>query len=893
MNSFDIENIANESDVEQKFLQPLLTRPLPTGLGYSYCDFRTKPDLRQIELDKGTSKKLYYPDYIIVLHGIPVLVIEAKSPQDSDLDSALREARLYAHEINALFPVDFNPCQKIIVSNGARTICTHWDSSQPVVDIKYEDIDAMHPNLAKLVTFAAKTELQDFADALQRRKCGALKFDKPTSLLGGYSVRYEELNLNTFGNTLALEYRHLFNPVTPIERKLIVQNAYVASKRRLRHVDPIDRIIRAAKPPSVTDAHEIEESDKPQELFDKLRDHEHIKNELLILIGGVGSGKSTFVDYLRHVALPDDIKGSTVWVSLDLNNAPLSREAIYPWLKKEIISELRTLHESIDFDELTNLEKLYGVELNKVRKGPASYFDENSIQYKELLSKELSVLQKDWDATLNAFVRYLCVERGKLLIVLLDNCDKRGRDDQLLLFDVAKWLQRACRCLVFLPIRDTTYDHHRLQPPLDTVIKDLVFRIDAPLFMDVLYKRVDFALRQMEKDGREKLCYTLPNGIRVEYPQSEQGYYLACMLRSLFQNDELFRRIVSGIAGTDIRRGLEIFMDFCKSGHIQEDEIFKIRQSRGEYVLPGHIVTRVLFRGNRRYYHDTHSLVKNLFASYVEDVLPDPLARIAILRWLISNYRMKGPNGIIGYHKISRLVNELVPYGHDERRLSKEVEQLIRAGCIAAESQETESITSEDLICISPSGHVHLNLLTNLDYLATCAEDVWFSEADTAKHIAERIIGKEGTGHMSMLSSVGNAEDLLTYITGYRAKYLSNPNAYLADSILANMTNLDDCIAHVRTIKEKNDPKTKFKELESKYPPGTEVECQITAIKKYGLFVEFGLNAAGYISINEFHSAIRPASLLLSDYDTGDIIRGVIVKFNPDHGRFNLRPILS
>ena len=30
-------------------------------------------------------------------------------------------------------------------------------------------------------------------------------------------------------------------------------------------------------------------------------------------------------------------------------------------------------------------------------------------------------------------------------------------------------------------------------------------------------------------------------------------------------------------AGRDVRRALEIFLDFCNSGHIGEDEIYKIR----------------------------------------------------------------------------------------------------------------------------------------------------------------------------------------------------------------------------------------------------------------------------------------------------------------------------
>jgi energy-coupling factor transporter ATP-binding protein EcfA2 len=713
--------IYNESDVEQKFIIQFLTSIQPLGLGYSLCDFRTKADLRQLVIGKGREEKLYYPDYVIILHGLPLLVIEAKRPDDNDIENALREARLYAAEINALFPTNLNPCQKIIATNSKRILCTAWDTNEVFIEITKEEIEASHPKLARLIEFAGKTTLSHFSDTVKKNIRGSTEFTRPTNLLGGPAVRQEELKLNSFGNTLALDYRHLFNPETIDERRKIVQNAYVTSSRRLRHVDPIDRIIRAAKPASVTDARQISSSE-PNDLISTLGSKVKLQHQLLLLIGGVGSGKSTFVDYLKEIALPVEIKNSTLWVSLDMNLAPLSRDAIYPWIKNNVVKGINDLHSDIDVDSLEFLEKLFGIELRKIRKGPAAYFTPDSEKFKSILADELLRLQNDKDEILNAYIRFFCAEKEKLLIILLDNCDKRNLEDQLLMFDVAKWLQKTCRCLVFLPIRDTTYDHHRLEPPLDTVIKDLVFRIDAPLFMDVLYKRVKLALYEMKIEKDEYLSYDLPNGFRVEYPQSEQAYYLACIIKSLFQNDVLFRRIVSGIAGTDIRRGLEIFLDFCKSGHIQESEILKIRQAKGDYVLPKHIVTRVLFRGNRRYYHDANSAVKNLFASYPDDLQPDPYARIAILSWLKKNYRVKGSNGSLGYHKANNLIAELVTYGHDERRLTIEILSLIKSGCILSESQDLSQFRTGDLISISPSGHVHLELISNLDYLSSCSE---------------------------------------------------------------------------------------------------------------------------------------------------------------------------
>lgn len=70
--------LVTESDVEQKFLYPFLHNESPTGLGYSDAEILTKHVLRPKAIGKGNSKKYYFPDYLITVRGIPMIVVEAK-----------------------------------------------------------------------------------------------------------------------------------------------------------------------------------------------------------------------------------------------------------------------------------------------------------------------------------------------------------------------------------------------------------------------------------------------------------------------------------------------------------------------------------------------------------------------------------------------------------------------------------------------------------------------------------------------------------------------------------------------------------------------------------------------------------------------------------------------
>ena len=276
-----IEELKTESDVEQKLVYPLLITPRPYGLGIDSPNIRTKPNIKSFEIKKRQNKKRYYPDYVVVISGFPLLVIEVKRPSE-DLEEAYREARLYSSEINSFFPHKINPTTRLICTNGTNLIAGFAD------DFKFE----------KLQESANQLHLEFRAD----------QYYQPVKMLGGQVVRNEEVGTNSFGNIIALDYQHLFNPTTTEERAYIVQEAYITSKSRERYLQPIDRIVRAAILPSEIDS-EIVYSDEPKAIIKKLQNKNtnDLEHKILLLIGGVGSGKSTFVDYLRYEALPQEI----------------------------------------------------------------------------------------------------------------------------------------------------------------------------------------------------------------------------------------------------------------------------------------------------------------------------------------------------------------------------------------------------------------------------------------------------------------------------------------------------------------------------------------------------------------------------------------------------------
>ncbi len=548
----DLASLESERDVEHKFLYPLLIGEPPSGLGFDPTNVNAQKNLRKFMIGKGSDQKSYFPDYLITQGTIPLLVVEGKKP-GSDVSDAFREARLYAAELNAIHPSGLNPVARVIASDAVRLLAGWYDQAKPILDIPFDAIDPYSPQMHELVSlFGAVAPAKYYKELLPRVR--PKRYWKPVKLVGGLAKQKEQVPINSFGATITADFAHLFNPQSRAQRSIIARQAYISSKRRDRYIEPIDKVIRAATPPSISNSKTIDDTGNPSEIIKPLRNARTLEHKVMLLIGSAGAGKSTFVDYLQDVALPADVRAKTLWVRIDMNPAPISRDEIYPWLREEIVRGCQEANKKIDFSTLESLRSVFSVKVNEFRKGVGRLYSGTPGLYDAKLADLLTALMANRHAVAVNMARYCASQKEMLLIIVLDNSDKRLREEQLLMFEAAQWLQREFRGLVVLPLREETYDNHRNEPPLDTALKNLVFRIEPPLFQRILASRVNLALRELTKTGDKTLRYELPNGIRVEYPASDQGYYLSSILRSVFEHDRFVRRLIVGLSGRNMRR---------------------------------------------------------------------------------------------------------------------------------------------------------------------------------------------------------------------------------------------------------------------------------------------------------------------------------------------------
>ena len=769
------DELHTESDVEQKVAWPLLIALPPHGFGFPESEIFTKPNIRDFKIGKGSSAKLYYPDYIVTVSGLPVLLVEVKKPGE-DLQQAALECRLYATELNASYPTAINPCRFCIVTDGLTTQLRHWDSDDAIAEFSLTDIGPVAPSFGGFARHISSGILREHAAQIHSKQRPD-RFARALSLVGGQTAQSEQIAYNNFGRVLAANFQAIFDPASYEDRRKIVTNAYVGSPRKHRYVGEIDRIIRNASPAISAEIPLVEDPANPTVVTQRFQDLPSLRNKVLLLVGAVGVGKSTFIDYLQEQGLPAEVREHTAWLRIDLNPAPVTSGEIYTWVRRQIIDGIRATSPDIDTATLDNLRKLYRQRVREFEQGEGSLFDKGSPEYNSRFADLLRQLKQDEILTIQCLEQFLCTGRSRLLVIALDNCDKRDRDQQLLMFQVAKYIQQEIRCLVILPLRHQTFENHRHEPPLDTALKDLVYRIEPPPCQEVLKLRLGLVVHEARRLGPKVLAYQI-GGSTVEFPTEKLERFLHAMMGALFDHKQYGRKIIIGLAGWNIRKAFEIFLEFCRSGFITEQDIFGIQaKSDAPVGLPQSTVARVLLRTNRRYYDGNLSFVKNLFQCDPASIRPCAFHRYWILAWLRSKSVVCGPNGEKGFHRQGDLVRTLLSIGVDPDAVRRECRYLSAAGCIVAEHLRSDQIADTDLVSITPAGHVHLELAYNdLHYLAACAEDCWVADANLAEEVRARITIQPYYYALSWNNTLSNAHAICEYLRWVQDKETQTAN---------------------------------------------------------------------------------------------------------------------
>ncbi|MDE7986163.1 S1 RNA-binding domain-containing protein, partial [Escherichia coli] len=231
-----------------------------------------------------------------------------------------------------------------------------------------------------------------------------------------------------------------------------------------------------------------------------------------------------------------------------------------------------------------------------------------------------------------------------------------------------------------------------------------------------------------------------------------------------------------------------------------------------------------------------------------------------------NNFGVSGPTGLKGYFPLFALKNGLVKFGFSPKVITREVDYLLQGQCLVSEDFRETGITDEDLLRLSSAGFVHLDMLSNISYLAALAEDTLFPTEQIARRVSERMGSVQNQYNKEMVSA--NAKELVDFLVNQRETIASFSGEFISGDEYHGLTDIQPAIDAVKSFAEKiRDPE--WAEFEARYQSGDILEGTVrNCDHRYGVFVNFTGKITGLI-----HKSKLPAGFnRMNEYSKGKVL---------------------
>jgi hypothetical protein len=217
------------------------------------------------------------------------------------------------------------------------------------------------------------------------------------------------------------------------------------------------------------------------------------KDELVLLVGTKGAGKTTFIDRFFADVLPKKILDDCVIVRIDLSKSGGNSEGVARWLDEHFLeaAEGATFPKgSPTYDEIQGM--FFG-EYQRWSEGHAKHlYESDKTQFKIEFGRHIENIRQTRPHYYITHLLFRIVQaHQKIPCLVFDNADHFDVPFQQAVFNYAHSLCTEAICLVILPITDTTSWQLAKQGPLQSFYTDSFFLPTPPTEL-VLRKRIEY-----------------------------------------------------------------------------------------------------------------------------------------------------------------------------------------------------------------------------------------------------------------------------------------------------------------------------------------------------------------------------------------------------------------
>lgn len=723
---------ANEAETRKKLIDRIIEDVL------DWKDLDVAYEERVSEDGKTT-----YADYIIRTADVSIL-IEAKrigvsfstipgqkkvklsgQIMEGKTGDAIKQARNYCRKKSIPFAVVTNGNQWILFP-AVRTDQVSFSSSTAII------FDSLERVLGE--------ESDHFKSLLSRS--GVIDGNLSIELIGRNTDQFEERRLNRFFKGSGIRAA---NPIYPlIENEVIssfsdsiinsdkdlLEKCYVKNADRTKFDNRIQMHLQKTAPLFSSQPKRPMRKRESSSLVKSIATASLNARPLAILIlGTVGTGKTTFLQYTRRVSSEEYFEKSKTevyphWIDIDFrdfsqNESPINfiYRALFEYIKSDGYFN----------DYNRSIEKAYSNDIDALKSGPMFLLSKNEKDFNEKITEVIMDDYTKINPYVDKVIGYGATQSPVFLVI--DNIDQFEDDEtQSEIFSDAIALAGRLNINLIMAMRESTYVEHRNSPTFDAFDFDPL-HIEPPEIPAVLSRRF-FLTGQMLSN--KKGNFTALNG--ADFKVDDLSIFID-IVKSSILGTEIGERI-DVLSNHDVRLALRMTREFLARGYTDPAKALQTFGATKKYTLPKQEAFRSILLGNQSVYSEEYSVIGNPFDSRLGRSNGE-LLRMFVLSALVKQSSNSG-SGSLDAPKIR---DALKAIGFSESDTMDVLSDLCEKRFIHTKSHGNAEITSS-YFASRLGGHVTRSLLADFTFIENVLMDTFIADKEAweaLKSISQKI----------------------------------------------------------------------------------------------------------------------------------------------------------
>jgi len=573
----------SESDTRSKIIDPLFKECL---------NWNEEDIIREKGTDSG------YIDYLFMKGDKVLFLLEAKKEglgfkippnfknrhyvingtlaKCAELKAAIEQARQYCDDKGIKIAIISNGHQYVIFE--AITVGTPWRNGKCIVFNGFEDIETYFNLFFKYLN--KNSVLVGSLQNLLSDKTDLIKFTRPLDKI----INKDAIEpRNYLYNYIAPFVKFIFGDITEDSQIDILNKCYVFDKATYGANDTGIKDLFIDRMPHFTEEDSIKfffESEKSAGWFESCVNHVRRntkKGELILLIGGIGSGKTTFIHRFYNIIFKEESKN--LWLYVDFKTAPTTVEKLEDYIYEKLINNFEDRY----YEEIKTQLTSFGIVLDKT-------------------DKEKYLLN------LFTILRYM----NYSVSIVLDNVDRCNINLQEKIFASAEYIVDKFSILTILALREESYYRSKLSGVFDAYHLTKFF-IHSPHFEKLILNRIDYMLELLTKDD-DLISEIIKKKINFNGKKEDVILFFNVLKTSLERNKAYFMQpitlFITQISEGNMRDALDMFNYFLSSGNTKVKEII---DTGDRYTIAPYQFLKSVILSEAKYYRGDKSYIMNLF----------------------------------------------------------------------------------------------------------------------------------------------------------------------------------------------------------------------------------------------------------------------------------------